>query len=93
MPTTSPLRSTSAPPLLPGLMAALVWMASGSTFPVGSLTCRFRALTMPSVTLDCSPRGLPMAMTKSPTESWAESPNVAGVSPVVLTLITAMSSG
>jgi len=28
MPTTSPLRFTSGPPLLPGLMAASVWMKS-----------------------------------------------------------------
>ena len=27
MPTTLPLRSTSAPPLLPGLIAASVWIA------------------------------------------------------------------
>ena len=27
MPTTLPLRSVSAPPLLPGLIAASVWMA------------------------------------------------------------------
>ena len=93
MPTTSPFRSTSAPPLLPGLIAALVWIASGRALPAGSLTWRPRALTMPSVTLDWSPSGLPMASTTSPTESWAELPKVAGESPVALMLITAMSSG
>src|SRR2546422_413449 len=30
MPITSPARSTSAPPELPGLIAALVWIADGS---------------------------------------------------------------
>jgi hypothetical protein len=39
-------------PLLPGLIAALVWITSGRLFPVGSETCRLKALTMPSVTLD-----------------------------------------
>ena len=48
---------------------------------------------MPSVTLDWRPSGLPMARTKSPTESLEESPKVAGVSPGALILITAMSSG
>ena len=60
MPTTSPLRSTRAPPLLPGLIAALVWITSGRALPLGSLTWRPRALTMPSVTLDWRPSGLPI---------------------------------
>ena len=33
MPTTSPARSTSAPPLLPGLTAALVRSTSGRVAP------------------------------------------------------------
>jgi len=28
-----------APPLLPGLIAALVWMVSGRALPEGSVTC------------------------------------------------------
>ena len=52
---------TRTPPELPGLMAALVWMTSGSATPSSSLTVRPRALMIPSVTLDWSPSGLPMA--------------------------------
>ena len=70
--------STSAPPLLPGLIAALVWIVPGSVTPPGSATFRPRALTMPCVTLDCSPSGLPIAMTIWPTSSFEESAKVAG---------------
>src|SRR5664279_1388597 len=93
MPTMLPWRSTSAPPLLPGLIAALVWMTSGRALPLGSLTWRPRALTIPSVTLDWRPSGLPMARTKSPTDRAEESPKVAVVRPVALIRMTAMSSG
>ncbi len=67
IPTTLPARSTSGPPLLPGLMAASVWMA-GYTVALPSAseptsTGRFSALTMPLVTVDSSPKGEPMATT------------------------------
>src|SRR6266566_8315943 len=78
IPTTCPSRSTSAPPLLPGLIGALVWITFGSEAPPGSVTVRPTALTIPSVTLLCSPSGLPMAITMSPTTSFEESPKVAG---------------
>jgi hypothetical protein len=44
MPMTCPLRSSSGPPLLPGLMAASVWMSV--TLPAWRM-----ALTMPRVTV------------------------------------------
>src|SRR3954447_11117694 len=86
MPTTCPWRSTRAPPLLPGLMAADVWMASGNVAPgesaeTGSVTVRPVAEMIPFVTVAASPRGLPMASTISPTRALVESANVAGLSP------------
>ena len=67
MPTTSPFMSTSGPPLLPGLMAASVWMAGyvvelpWSSEP--TFTGRFSALTMPLVTVASRPKGDPIATT------------------------------
>ena len=40
MPITAPVRSTSAPPLLPGLIGALVWITAGSATPPPSGTVR-----------------------------------------------------
>ena len=65
MPTSSPRRLTSAPPELPGLIEALVWMKSWKPRPVRPL--RPTAETMPEVTVCPSPNGLPTATTKSPT--------------------------
>jgi hypothetical protein len=39
-PTTLPETSTSAPPELPGLISALVWMTFDSVTPLPSLTLR-----------------------------------------------------
>jgi hypothetical protein len=68
MPTTSPRALTRAPPELPGLIAASVWMAlkSGLRAPPspGTSTVRFRALTMPVVTVPDRPSGEPIAMTE-----------------------------
>ena len=47
---TRPWVSTRAPPLLPGLMAALVWTVSGRTTPLPSPTVPAAKLAMPSVT-------------------------------------------
>ena len=76
MPITSPFIFNSAPPLLPGLMAASVWsrclVVSSSAW-----TSRFRALTYPTVT-DCPyPNAFPMAITPWPTFKASESPIVA----------------
>ena len=64
MPTSSPWVLTSAPPELPALMAASVWMKLSTP-----LAPRERALAemIPAVTVLLSPKGLPTAMTHSPT--------------------------
>ena len=101
MPTTSPFVLTRAPPELPGLIDASVWIApaiSGpwvvdccwdGSWPNGSSgfcgvessedssIVRFRALTMPAVTVPSSPNGAPIARTVSPTCSALLSPKVA----------------
>ena len=65
IPIRSPSMSTSAPPELPGLMAASVWMKEPeSEMPV---SVRFSAEMMPLVTVWPTPNGLPMASTRSPT--------------------------
>ena len=82
MPMSAPSTSTSAPPLLPGLIAASVWMRSrrDSSWPVPlqvSVTSMRRpmALTTPVVTeLVNVPSGLPMAMACWPTLSVPELP-------------------
>ena len=67
MPTRALAQFTNEPPLLPGLMAASVWMAktsSAETPPsAGTWTLRPSALTMPAVTLLDSPSGAPRAKT------------------------------
>jgi hypothetical protein len=93
IPITRPWRSASAPPELPGLIAALVWIISGSATPFPSETPWRKALTMPSVTLERSPNGLPIAIAKSPTSSLLESANAAGVRFAPETRTTARSSG
>ena len=66
-PTSSPFMFTNAPPELPGLIAASVWIAFiTECWPVLSspvVTGRSRALMMPVVTVPCSPSGEPMATT------------------------------
>ena len=65
MPSRLPLLSTSAPPELPGLMAASVWMKFSKVLMPSWL--RPSALTMPEVTVWPTSNGLPMASTTSPT--------------------------
>src|SRR4051812_32644496 len=79
-PTTRPVRSTSGPPELPGLMAASVCTAlMNDELPVSLVvTGRFRALTMPDVTVELSPSGEPNATTWSPTRSTCAEPRLAG---------------
>ncbi len=71
MPTTWPARSTSGPPLLPGLIAASVWIAGYVVLlpwpSEPTSTGRSSALTMPLVTVDSSPNGEPIATTPWPT--------------------------
>ena len=72
-PTSRPSMEISAPPELPGLMAASVWMKKlRSETPTW---VRASAETMPLVTVCPTPKGLPMARTRSPTSSSSESRN------------------
>ena len=61
MPSKCPWVSTRAPPELPGLMAASVWMKFSNTLMPSWL--RPSALMMPLVTVCPTPKGLPMAST------------------------------
>ena len=62
---------TRAPPEFPGLIAASVWMKKlKSLMPTW---VRARAETMPLVTVWPTPKGLPMASTRSPTSAVFES--------------------
>ena len=65
MPTSSPREFTSAPPELPTLIAASVWMKSSNV--VTPSWPRPVALTMPIVTVWLKPSELPIASTTSPT--------------------------
>ena len=73
MPTSRPSPSTSAPPELPGLIAASVWMKFSIVDSPSWL--RSSALTMPEVTVSPTLNGLPMASTGSPTDRCRMSPN------------------
>ena len=71
IPINSPRVFSSAPPELPGLMEASVWIKSSySSMPI---PVRPRALTIPMVTVCFRPNGLPMAKTRSPTRACEES--------------------
>ena len=67
MPITRPLASSSGPPELPGLIAASVWITLLIVNPLGALISRWRAETIPVVTVRSSPNGFPIATTGSPT--------------------------
>ena len=70
MPTSWPFMSTRAPPELPGLMAASVWMKYWSSdWSPGTWA---KAETMPLVTVWPTPKGSPMASTRSPTSTLSE---------------------
>src|SRR4051812_34770190 len=136
-PMTRPWPSSSAPPELPGLIAASVWMTAreivwvpvvgwacdwpcdpppspkfqklnglsppplpSPELPLGllgtaedwMLMLRFRALTMPVVTVPGRSSGAPIAIVVSPTFSRLESAKVAGVRPLApVSLMTARS--
>ena len=96
MPTTAPFMSTSGPPLLPGLIAASVWIAGyvvlWPSASVPTLTGRSSAETMPLVTVESSPNGAPTATTSWPMSRLADLPIVALVSPLTSSaLMTAVS--
>ena len=69
IPMTRPERSTSAPPELPGLISALVWMAWARVTPLPSETLRLTEDTIPWVTLERSPSGLPIANEMAPART------------------------
>jgi len=80
IPIISPLVSSKGPPELPGLTGASVWIAFGIENPkpteVGS--DRPTPLAMPVVIVSLRPKGLPMAITKSPTCRLEEFSNTSG---------------
>ena len=81
IPTTRAWLSASAPPELPGLRAASVWITSSirrTAAPLRVGSDRPRALTTPAVTEPARPSGLPTATTSWPTTSWSASPSSAG---------------
>ena len=95
-PISSPFMFTSAPPELPGLIAASVWMASSTVFWLSASptvdTGRFSALMMPAVTVLSSPSGDPTATTLCPTRRSADEPIVIAVNPdMSFARMTAMS--
>ena len=80
---------------MPGLIEASVWTDPISTvtppWPVGAVTSRFRALTMPDVTVPDSPSGAPNATTGCPTCRAVASPSRIVGRPGPSTLSTARS--
>ena len=80
MPTTWPSMLNSGPPELPGLIAASVWIRSGSSARRRALGpddwWRPVALMTPTVMVFCRSNGLPMAMAHWPGLT-TESANVA----------------
>ena len=82
------------PPELPGLTEASIWIRDMVLVELvpWMVTLRFRALTMPLVTVPpSSPSGLPTASTLSPTARLSLLPTVAGVRSVASILRTATS--
>ena len=73
MPASLPFMSTSAPPELPGLMAASV--CRNTCVSACAISVRAKAEMMPLVTVWPTPNGLPMASTTSPTSSLSLSAN------------------
>ena len=73
-PMSWPEQLTMAPPLLPGLMAASLWIAETSSaavlFSAGTWMVRSRALMIPEVTVPDNPSGAPITTFASPT--WTE---------------------
>ena len=61
MPMTAPADETSAPPELPGLSAASVWITSSIGRPLRDASERPSAETTPAVTVELKPSGLPIA--------------------------------
>jgi hypothetical protein len=80
MPTTRAPPSASAPPELPGLSAASVWITLSTTRPARVGSERPSAETTPAVTDASKPRGLPTATTSWPTRRFSALPSSAATS-------------
>src|SRR3954447_2175220 len=81
IPTTWPRESARAPPELPGLRAASVWITSSTirvAVRVRTGSARPSPLTMPAVTLPAIPRGLPTATTRLPIRRSSTSRKTGG---------------
>ena len=91
IPITAPVASRSGPPLLPGLIAASVWIRL-RRWPPSVVIVAAGAETIPLVTLlRYVPSGLPIATASSPTLSPSESPIVAAGRSVASTFMIARS--
>src|SRR5207244_1972893 len=94
-PMSRACESARAPPELPGLSAASVWMTSSMKrrcpLPSAVASERPNPLTTPDVTDPENPIGLPIATTSCPTRSWSALPTRAGFSPVARARATARS--
>src|SRR5690606_34077246 len=91
IPMTSPSRLISAPPELPGLMAASVCTIATQAWPVDPQLVWSTAETMPWVTVEARPQGLPTAIAICPTRG-LEVSNFAGGRPEGSAWMTAMST-
>ena len=93
IPITRPFASSSGPPELPWLMAASVWIAFPILKAVRESMSRLTAEITPIDSDCCSPNGLPMAATGSPTWRPLEEPSGTGVRlrPAGFTLSSATS--
>ena len=97
MPISLPCASTRAPPELPGLTAASVWMklstgkTSRAVFGLSNWMSRALADTMPAVTVLVRSKGLPTASTQSPTRTSSLFPHDNASSPSASMRRTAMS--
>jgi hypothetical protein len=79
MPISRPLESNRGPPLLPGLMAASVWITPAIGRPVAADSIsRPTPLTIPVVSVWSSPNGFPIANTFCPTRNALDRPSGTG---------------
>ncbi len=79
IPMTWPRVFSSGPPEFPGLMAASVWIMSTPVPCWPRVRLRPLAETTPTLRLFEKLKGLPMAMTQSPTSAASESPSSSTV--------------
>jgi hypothetical protein len=81
IPIISPRISSNGPPELPGLIGAAVWIAFGieNAMPTEVGSDRPIQLIMPVVIVSLRPKGLPIAITVSPTSILEEFPIASGL--------------